>query len=124
MKRIAIVGSRGFNQYELMKKFILERISPDKIELVVSGGARGADTLGEQFADEFGIEKLIFLPDWKRYGKGAGPLRNTDIIKNSDIVFVFHDGVSRGAMDDINKAFRYRKELFVCKYNKKVINEV
>ncbi len=38
----------------------------------------------------------MFLPDWKRYGKAAGLLRNTSIIKNSDVVFCFWEPSCRG----------------------------
>tara|TARA_Y100000310_G_C20685685_1_gene818793 strand:+ start:1221 stop:1580 length:360 start_codon:yes stop_codon:yes gene_type:complete len=116
--KIAIVGSRGFHDYNLLKEFILNKIKVEDVELMVSGGAKGADTLGEQFAEEFDIEKLIFLPNWQRYGKAAGPLRNTDIVKNSDIVFAFWEPGCRGTTDDINKAKLFEKELHICRFRK------
>ena len=102
--RVAIIGSRTFNDYELLKKQILDNISLDDIEVIVSGGAKGADTLGERFADEFNIKKNIILPNWQKYGKSAGFKRNIEIINNCDIVFAFCMDNSTGTMDSVRKA--------------------
>ena len=79
--RIAVIGSRTFDDYDLLRDTIVSKFNPSDILEVVSGGARGADKLGEQFAQEFGLKTNIFLPDWEKYGKQAGFIRNTDIIK-------------------------------------------
>lgn len=70
---IAVIGSRTFNDYELFKSKLNEILQyiQDKNITIVSGGAIGADKLAEQYADEKGYRKLIFLPDWKKYGKSA-----------------------------------------------------
>jgi len=51
------------------------------ITLVINGKARGADTLGRQWAIDRGIEKLDFPADWDRYKKAAGPIRNQLMLK-------------------------------------------
>ncbi len=86
MKKYAIIGSRTFDNYSLVEE-TMDKF--DDIELIVSGGAKGADSFGERYADENGIEKLIFHADWKNLGKKAGPLRNTDIVKNADVLVCF-----------------------------------
>ena len=68
--KIAIIGSRSFNDYELVAKTLLPYKS--KITLLVSGGARGADSLGEKWADDNNIQTLIFPADWDKHGKKAG----------------------------------------------------
>ena len=78
--KLAIIGSRDFTDYDLLSKE-LEQYK-DKITRVISGGAKGADTLGERWAKENNIPIQIFLPDWNKHSKGAGLLRNHDIIKN------------------------------------------
>ncbi len=102
--RVAIVGSRDFTDFEKLEHEILKRISVDKIEKVVSGGAKGADTLARLFAEKHQIPFVEFKADWARYGRGAGPLRNTTIIENADIVFAFPTATSRGTHDSIRKA--------------------
>ena len=85
---IAIVGGRDFNDYTLLKESISAYIDAHKKpENIVSGGAKGADTLAAQFAAEMGIPLLIFKPDYQRYGRGATLVRNTQIIENAEVVF-------------------------------------
>jgi hypothetical protein len=114
MKKVAIVGSRDFTDYAILKQFILDHIDVNEIDMIVSGGAKGADSLAEVFADEFQKKKAIFKPDWTRYGKVAGFLRNTDIIDSSDICFAFlsHPN-SNGTLDSISKAKERKIPLFV-----------
>jgi len=105
MKKLAIVGSRDFEDYETMKNFIVSQINLDDFDTVVSGGARGADLLAERFADDFNKLKVIFKPDWSRYGNKADFLRNTDIIETADTCIAFLNRPdSYGTLDSINKA--------------------
>lgn len=107
--RVAVIGSRGFNDYEKVK----ETLSKINITLLVSGGAKGADLLGERYAKENNIETKIFIPDWDKHGKKAGFLRNTDIIENAELVVAFWDGESKGTLDSINKTKKQNKKLII-----------
>ena len=82
MIRIIIAGSRTFNNYPLLKKTLDECISNletnEEIQ-IVSGGARGADKLGEKYAKERGYSLKIFPANWDKYGKRAGYLRNNEM---------------------------------------------
>lgn len=118
---IAIVGGRDFSDYTLLKESLSAYISiysgiPDNI---VSGGAKGADTLAAQFAAEMDIPLLVFKPDYQKYGRGATLVRNTQIIENADVVFAFWDGQSKGTKDSINKAKKLQKELHIISYGEK-----
>ncbi len=110
--KVGVIGSRGFKDYDLVVK-TLSRID---ITLIVSGGAVGADTLGERYAKENNIETKIFLPDWKKHGKVAGFLRNTDIINESDTIVAFWDGNSKGTADSIGKANKLNKPVIIVNY--------
>jgi hypothetical protein len=119
---IAIVGGRDFNDYTLLKESILAYIDAhEKPENIVSGGAKGADTLAAQFAAEMGIPLLIFNPNYQRYGRGATLVRNTQIIENAEVVFAFWDGQSKGTKDSIKKAEKLEKELYVIKYKQSIL---
>ena len=120
--KLAIVGSRTFNDYNMLIDFIQDNYDIDEITHIISGGARGADTLGERFAEEFNKEKIIFPADWKKYGKKAGFLRNVDIIKNCDECVCFWDGESHGTKHDIDLCVEMGKPYKVCYF--KVYNEV
>ena len=110
--KVAVIGSRNFNDYELVK----ETLTKLDITLLISGGAKGADSLGERYASDNNIRTLIFKPDWKRNGRGAGMIRNTDIVKNSDMVVAFWDNESKGTLDSIRKAENLNKGLMIIKY--------
>jgi len=119
---IAIVGGRDFSDYTLLKESLSAYISiysgiPDNI---VSGGAKGADTLAAQFATEMDIPLLVFKPDYQKYGRGATLVRNTQIIENADVVFAFWDGQSKGTKDSITKARKLQKELHIISYGEKI----
>ena len=124
--RIIIAGSRDFNDYELLKKSAIEIITkktmfPD-LTRIISGGARGADTLGERFANEMGLEISRFIPDWDGLGKRAGYVRNAEMAKfaveddNDGMLIAFWDGQSRGTKHMIDLAKRYGLEVHVVNY--------
>ena len=109
MFKLGIVGGRNYTDYESFKTHIddaLEKwnISINDIEFVVSGGARGADSLAELWAKEKKIKIKIYKPDWKNLGNKAGPLRNTDIVNASTHLIAFPTQESVGTWDSIRKA--------------------
>ena len=110
--KLAIVGSRTFSDYELLKTTIDQIPTPS---LIVSGGARGADTLAEQYARERGIPTKIFLPDWKLHGKVAGFIRNELIVKECDFLVAFWDGKSNGTRNSISHAKEMKKEFLIVR---------
>lgn len=118
--KIAIIGSRTFNNYQLLEDIIdqYKSVNQTHYTAVVSGGAKGADTLAERYAEKNNLKKIIYYPDWDRHGKQAGFLRNTTIIEDADIVFAFWDGYSRGTLDSINKAKQRNKIIIITDFLK------
>ena len=117
--KIAIIGSREFNDYSLLEETMTELSTTNFPPThIVSGGAKGADTLGEKWANENNIETIIFLPDWSKYGKQAGFIRNVDIIKNSDFIVAFWDGESKGTLHSINLTEKQNKPIKIINYEK------
>jgi len=106
--KLGIVGSRDFKNYMFLKSKLTELFEKNKWEFppqcVVSGGARGADNLAEIWAKEHDIEMVVLKPDWQKYGKGAGIMRNTDIVNGSTHIVAFVMPTSRGTWDTIRKA--------------------
>lgn len=111
--KLAVVGSRSFNDYSLLKEILDEYRSINNIDVIISGGAIGADSLAEKYARENNIETLLFLPDWKKHGKSAGMIRNQDIIKNCDTCIAFWDGSSKGTKHSISLAEKNNKKIIV-----------
>ena len=81
---------------------------------IVSGTARGADKLGEEFAAMYNLKVARFIPDWDGLGKKAGYMRNTDMANyaNACVVFMKKEG-SKGSQHMIDIAKRKGLELKV-----------
>lgn len=102
---LAIVGSRNLSDTKLFEQKMEEVVKQwGYPECVVSGGCRGADAYGEAWAKKRGIKTLIFKPDWKKYGKSAGIIRNADIIEASTHVIAFPSRNGKGTQNSINRA--------------------
>lgn len=105
--KIAVIGSRT------IKRIDCREIGAKPGDWIVSGGAKGVDTLAEDFATANGFPVLRFLPDYHRYGKAAPHVRNGQIVAAADRVVAFWDGKSRGTKSTIEKAKRYGKEVHI-----------
>ena len=114
--KIGVIGSRGFNDYKLVCDTLDEYL--EDVFLIVSGGAKGADMLGEKWANESGVKTLIYKPDWDKYGKSAGFVRNEDIVEASDLIICFWDGLSRGSENSIKLAREKGIPVKIIFYNK------
>lgn len=110
--KIAVVGSRSFRNYDLMKNILNEY----NISLIISGGAYGADRYAERYADEHGLKTLIFYPEWEKYGKQAGYIRNKLIVENADLVVAFWDGISKGTKHTIDYSIKIEKRLRIINF--------
>lgn len=137
--RIMIAGSRTYNNYDELKTIINGFITAMSIAnndtyniIIVSGKAKGADTLGEQYANEYRYNIEEYPAKWKdlnaqpckikynQYGAYnclAGMNRNKDMVNASDIVFMFHDGKSSGTAHDLKLAKQYNKQYVYINYN-------
>lgn len=119
MSKIAVVGSRNFTDLELVNAVLDEIIQNDSNITIISGGARGADTLAEIFADTHHLPKIIIVPEWKRLGKRAGFVRNQVIVDEADMVIAFWDGKSKGTESTIRIAKNSGKPIRVIRVDKK-----
>ena len=75
-----------------------------EITKIVSGGAKGADSLAEIYAEKYQLPLIVFKHDWQKYGRGAGIVRNREIIEAADIVVAFWDGSSKGTASSLKLA--------------------
>ena len=96
--RVIFAGGRDFNDLPMMIKKMNKILSnKDQSSIViVSGGAKGADSLGEKYAALKGYPVAYYPADWDKYGKSAGYRRNEEMANNADALVAFWDGKSKG----------------------------
>lgn len=99
-KRLAIVGSRCCLPLDITSHL------PFVPDTIVSGGARGADTLAKEYAVRNDTPLIEFLPEYDRYGRRAPLMRNILIVDNCDFLLAFWDGSSRGTKFTIDYAVK------------------
>ena len=116
-----MAGGRDFNDYTLLSENLR---SLQTYELsgfgeglrIVSGMARGADSLAVTYAKEHEIELIKMPADWDRFGKSAGYRRNKEMADISQGLLAFWDGQSRGTKHMIDIARRQGLNVRVVSY--------
>jgi len=109
--KLAIIGSRTCPPIEI--EALLKYI-PDTI---VSGGARGADTLARGLAQKHNLQLLEFLPEYDKYPPKIAPLkRNEQIVDACDCLLALWDGTSRGTKFTIDLAVKKGKPVKIYNY--------
>ena len=108
-KKIVIAGSRNFDNFIFLMNNMDNLLSESNKEdvVIISGTARGADQLGEQYASMRGIKIERFPANWDKFGKSAGYIRNEEMAQAATHCVVFWDGVSRGTKHMIDLADKY-----------------
>ena len=114
--KIIIAGGRDFNNYILLKEKITKITENINNYQIISGKARGADSLGEIFGKEFNKEIIEFPANWEKYGKSAGYIRNEEMAKYADACICFWDGKSKGTKSMIDLARKYNLKLRIIYY--------
>lgn len=129
--RIIVAGSRDFNDYQLLSDKIMGYLTDiedtDKFKNLsqikfISGTARGADVLGEQFAYTWGYDVVKFPANWDGLGNRAGYVRNAEMAKyaiadgNYGVLIAFWDGKSKGTKHMIDLAEKNGLEVHIVRF--------
>jgi hypothetical protein len=104
--KLIIAGSRTLTDYSWMETKLNNVLANTTEDVtIISGGAKGADQLGERYAETRGYNVIKMPADWATHGKKAGYLRNTEMAKECTHAIIFWDGESPGSkhMIDICK---------------------
>ena len=119
---LIVAGSRTFNNYEILSNK-LDALLVNQTEVtIVSGGAKGADTLAEHYAKQHNYTLKVFNADWNTYGKSAGYRRNEQMHKfisqfEHRGCVCFWDGSSKGTQHNFKLAEQFETPLRICKFN-------
>ena len=112
--RTIIAGSRDITNYGAVEAAYIT--CPWEVTQIVSGGARGVDTLGEQLAEVLDIPLVVFPAEWDKYGKAAGSIRNEVMAKNADALIAIWDGRSTGTKNMIKIAKHLGLKIYIPEY--------
>lgn len=117
--KLAIVGSREFNDFlklqTLIDKFLKE--NDYSIDVIISGGCRGTDKLATRYGKENNIEIKEFIPEWQKYGKQAGYIRNREIVNACDFCIAFWSGSKKGGTaNDIKLCRQLNKPCWIYNF--------
>lgn len=99
-RKAIVAGGRHFLPDEKHKKWLVNILLYEQIDVIVSGGATGADAFGEWAAFNLGLKIEKYPAEWNNYGKAAGPMRNETMAKVADVCILFPGG--KGT-DDMKK---------------------
>lgn len=105
--KLMIAGSRSLETVDLSAY-----VTKD-VELIITGGASGVDTLAEKYADDHKISKLVLRPDYNRYKKAAPLKRNEIMVEIADEILVIWDGKSKGSAYTVKYAQKIGKPVRV-----------
>lgn len=119
---LIIAGSRTMSNYDLLKKEVDKFIQTIDKDVsadchVISGGANGADKLGQRYAEENGLIYFTFIPEWDELGKSAGWYRNRRMAMIATHCICFWDGKSKGTKLMIDLAIDHEVILKVIRVN-------
>ena len=109
--KLLIAGSRSIREWDI------SNYVPPETDLIISGGAKGVDTLAELYADQHGIPKRIIRPQYELYGKAAPLKRNEQMVELADHVLILWDGQSRGTQYTMDYAAKKGKPVTVVLYS-------
>jgi len=115
--RTIIAGSRNITDYKFLCK-IMEEINIG-ITVIISGGAKGVDSLAIKYAKDNKIPVEIFKPDWDKFGTKAGIIRNCEMGSVADALIAIWNGSSRGTKHMIDYAMNSKRinKIFVSTYD-------
>lgn len=102
--KVLVCGGRYFGDAHALELLLGAIHEGAGITEIIHGGASGADMLAGRFAVRNGIPVTVFPADWKAHRKAAGPIRNSQMLREGrpDMVVAFKGG--RGTADMVKKA--------------------
>jgi hypothetical protein len=113
--KIIIAGGRDFKDWDMFQGYMSTLPPWISINEVVSGGATGADALGETWAKMMNIPCKVFNAEWERLGRKAGPMRNVEMSIYGDGLIAFWDGKSKGTAHMISVMIAAEKWTYVVR---------
>lgn len=102
--RLIIAGSRDIVDYHVMRECWRQYTYRDSVTEIVSGGARGVDSLAIRLANDVNIPVTVMAANWDLHGRRAGYKRNAEMAEYGHSVLAIWDHQSRGTKHMIDVA--------------------
>lgn len=103
MKAI-VCGGRNFSDSKYLEEGLRQCMKWWNLNYIVTGGAKGADTLAHSWAAKHGLMTKIMYADWDTHGKAAGIIRNREMLgEKPDVVIAFDGGIGTENMITISR---------------------
>lgn len=116
MFKVIVAGGRDFNDYPLLEQK-LDKLLENKSDVeIVSGLARGADSLGLKYASQKNLPVKKFPANWNENGTMAGYERNIQMADYANACICFWNGKSRGTKHMIRMAREFNLQLRIINY--------
>lgn len=98
-ERVLIYGSRSWTDSDAIGAVVS---TLPQGAVVIHGGARGADQIAGMWARSHGLREEVYLADWAKYARSAGPRRNQQMLDDGKPTRAYgfrSAGESRGTDD-------------------------
>lgn len=102
---LLVTGGREYQRRQTVYGVLDEHHERMPIRLLVQGGATGADTFAREWAELHDIPFVTELPDWKMYGRAAGPMRNQLMLDRHRPRMVVQFPGGSGTLDMLRKSY-------------------
>ncbi len=102
--RVLVCGGRTFTDYAWLCRVLDDLHIRRQIELVIVGGAQGADTLAEAWARRAAVPHLVFPAKWREHGRAAGVMRNAEMLALGRPTLVVAFPGNKGTADMVRRA--------------------
>lgn len=101
---VLITGSRSIADIDISKYL-------KNIDVLLTGGAKGVDSLAITYAKKNGIKHIEVLPNYAKYNRAAPVIRDEEMVKMCDRVVAIWDGKSKGTKHTIDFAKKHEKPI-------------
>lgn len=101
---VLVTGSRSIADIDISEYL-------KNIDVLLTGGAKGVDSLAITYAEKNGIKHIEILPNYAKYNRAAPVIRDEEMVKMCDRVVAIWDGKSKGTKHTIDFAKKYRKPI-------------
>jgi hypothetical protein len=105
--KVLCCGDRNWSNEKVIEQALAKLSSAVTI---IHGDAPGADSIAGRYAARFGYDVEAYPAAWSKFGKKAGPIRNTQMLLEGKptVIWAFHNDLaqSKGTLNMVTQARR------------------